>query len=105
MFNYHNTRSYYNFNDIGIRPHRYDVLLDFVAQNINKTFTRRELLFNSGYLGKEKTKMFNSGYMCYLTTDLNYTGILEYDRKTRRWKAGPNFTYVYGLKTIRELNR
>lgn len=90
----------YSFSKVGKKSHKYDLIFEYVHANKEKTFTRDQLLVESKYisptyyLSLTQRKVFG-GYLSTLFNALNSNGIIIYDRKIKRWKAGPLFDSCY----------
>lgn len=82
----------YAFKNAGRTPHKYDKLVEFLAQNRNSSFTRAELLIKSGYTSKDKLDaILHKSYMSTLTGSMRQDNLLKYDAKTKRWSVGDGF--------------
>lgn len=91
--------NHYNFKNIKLH-NKYNLILDYVSHNRDKTFTKADLLLKSSYLPYSYYQTLVSkhtfgGYISTLFSKLNSCGIIIYNTKIRKWQIGPNFDFYY----------
>lgn len=89
---------------------KYTKLLDFVKAHRTEEFSRVDLFVKSGYWNISDLNRFTHsknwkgdaetmntafrGQNCYVTAKMHDLGVIEYNRKTRRWHCGKNIDSI-----------